>query len=364
VQANSNRVVRVDTSADADVVYTNHLALAGTTGHYITTPDTASNSIVGDIDIRACVAATDYSPASVETLAAKWATTGNQRSWLFQLTAAGNLTYAWSANGTAVVATKTSSVTLASVGITDLTKVHLRVIHDVDNTAAGNDVKFYYSYDSVFWTQLGATQTTAAVTSIFNSTTAVTFGAWADSERFIGNLFYGEVRSGIIGTVVANPDLTKQTSASTTSFADSFATWTVAGGTFSIPTADIACYYFTRWFDAGSPSVVKRWRRPDFILDSDTAVTLDVSVYRDYDNSAISNGYQIAPTVPVSSGVWGTGLWGTMLWSAAASGSEDIVRGSSMGRARSVQMKIAGPSTSKRWAINAMNFKYIEKKVR
>jgi hypothetical protein len=353
------RVMRVDVDADADTWYTRYLDHVS--GGVATAPDSAATSIVGDLDVRALLACDDWTPSSYEVIASKWLTTGNQRSWRFCNDSTGGLRLEWSADGTAEI----SKVSTAGMSLTDGAPKWVRVTLDVDNGAAGNDVKFYSSDDGTTWTQLGATVTTAGVTSIFNSTAGTYVGTSQAASRPLSaaKIYYVEVRNGIGGTVVANPDFTKH-AAATTSFADDFSnTWTLTTDTFEAPDTDIESYYMTRWYDAGSVSQIKRWRRPDIVIDSDHDATIAVEAFRDYDNSSVATTFQYDATAH-SGAVWGAVTWGSFTWSGSTSGHQQIHRGASLGRARAVQLKFSGPSTSKRWAVNAINFKYIPRRVR
>lgn len=360
------RVLRLDQSADTDIVYTNHLTLTGASGSYASAPDTAPLSIAGDLDIRVLVAANDYSPSGKTALASKTIDAAGTRGWGFAIDGGGptgQLQFYWSADGTATTF-KNSTVTLGSVGINDNARVWLRVTHDVDNGAAGNDVRFYYSYDGLTWTQLGATVTTAGVTSHFNNAATLRVGARDDAERLTGKFYYAELRNGIGGAVVAQPDFTALTS-SVSSFSDGTNTWTInSPASLNIASANISSYYMTRWFDAGSPAVVKRWKRPDLVLDADYAAVLRVGVFRDYE-PGVEQKWYYATIVGESAGMmWGSGTWGSSLWGAADTGAQAIDRGGILGRGRSVALKIAGPTPSKRWSVNSINFKYRPRRVR
>jgi hypothetical protein len=175
-------------------------------------------------------------------------------------------------------------------------------------------------------------------------------------------LYYGEVRNGIAGTVVGYADLTKNVS-TTTTFSDGTNTWTKVGGTWAATDGNVESYYFTRWFDAGTVSQIKRWRRPDIVVDSDIEVTVTVTAYKDYVGSSPSATFTYT-TAAAAGSLWGTATWGTSSWSESADGAQQIVRGASLGRARAVQLKFAGPATSKRWSVNAINFKFIPKRIR
>jgi hypothetical protein len=202
-----------------------YLSLPGTAGNYASTPDSAAASITGDIDIRVRVAMDDWTPAATSTLLSKWLTTGNQRAYMLQVLAAGTLRLSWSANGTAVLAKDST----AAVSAADLTGKWVRATLDVDNGAAGNDVKFYVSDDGVDWTQLGTTVTTATATAIFDSTALVNISGFdaGASDRTAGKVYYTEIRNGLGGTVAAKFDAREGVVAATSFTSGSGEVWTV-----------------------------------------------------------------------------------------------------------------------------------------
>lgn len=206
-----------------------YLAVHGVAGDQATTPDTAALDITGDIDIRVDLTAANW--RSSFDMAGKYEITGNQRSWAFYLHASGSgvPSFTWSTNGSAtitVVATKPAPAPASG-------RQALRVTLDVNNGAAGNTATFYYS-DSISgsWTQLGDPVITGGTTSIHSGSGVLEVGDIVDlsAAAFTGQVHAFELRSGIAGSVVANPDFTAQT-AGASSFADgSGRTWTVQGG--------------------------------------------------------------------------------------------------------------------------------------
>jgi len=180
--------------------------LTGAAGTYISTPDNAALDITGDIDVRVKVALDDWTPGSLNTFLGKYNGAGNQRAYWFYINTTGNLVFQWSTNGTApFAAASTAPVTAANGSIK-----WIRSVLDVDNGAAGNDVLFYTSDDGENWVQLGTTVTQVGVTSIFNSSVGLEIGSrdLGATDRLTGNVFYAEIRNGINGTVVANPNFT------------------------------------------------------------------------------------------------------------------------------------------------------------
>lgn len=191
---------------------TAHVRLPGTNTTRVSTVDSAGLSLTGDLDVRACLSMDDWTPGAIQSIIGHWNSSGNVRSWQFSVNTAGTLFFQWSVLGTSTVITSTSTV---ATGFTDATTHWVRVTHDVDNGAVGNDVAFYYSDESVntaagsvTWTQLGTTVTTAAVTSHFDSTAAPAIGALSvgGTQRIVANFYYAELRSSIGGTIVGSPD--------------------------------------------------------------------------------------------------------------------------------------------------------------
>lgn len=201
---------------------------------YITTPDTAALDITGDLDVRIEFAlwntthpetAGDFSEM-VELIGKQFPSP--DKSWLFSLDD-GFPRLEWSTDGTNSVEAK-STVLLRQAGSNPV--MALRATLDVDNGVGGHRVRFYRA-DSLDgdW-ELIDTVDGSGVTSIANTTAPLQIG---DASAFLflpfpqGSFYRAEVRDGINGTVVANPDFTAQ-AAGTTSFADGAGrTWTVGG---------------------------------------------------------------------------------------------------------------------------------------
>jgi len=176
----------------------NYLYLPGIASNYASAPDSAALDITGDIDLRVKVAMDDWTPTAQTALLAKDVITGSQRSYNLGLNTSGQLTLVWTANGS-TVNQKISSV---AINIVDGATKWVRATLDVDNGASGNDVQFFTSDDGVTWTQLGTTQTTAGVTSIYSGTAALEVGSNASgASQARGKFFRAQVLSGIAGTV-------------------------------------------------------------------------------------------------------------------------------------------------------------------
>jgi hypothetical protein len=224
-----NTPIRV--SIDSD---TSWLRIDEATGNtvgtaYATTPDAAALDIVGDIDLRFDA---DFDTwRSFSELITKWDTAGNQRSYAWLLRDDGRMTMYYSTAGTVLAVGGTSST---KVPVTT-GRLAVRVTVDV-NDGAGNRVLTYYTAPTMAgpWTQLGDVLTFSGVASFFSGTSPLRLldnplstDIVGDSIR--GRVFAAQVRSGINGTVVANPDFQIAASGAS-SFVDSAGlTWTPTG---------------------------------------------------------------------------------------------------------------------------------------
>lgn len=209
-----------------------YVDLPGTSGNYVSTPDSAALSITGDIDLRIKVAMDDWTPAAESQFVSKDDNGGAIRAWQFRVETNGTIGFIWfdSAGGVHVTTSTTST------SLVDGSVKWVRATLDVDNGAAGRDIKFYLSDDGVSWSQLGATVTEAGTTNIRDTMGRVTIGAIGTTGAagmLAGNVYYAEIRNGIDGTVVGRFDVsaTEVTGSQTpTAVASSTGeTWTING---------------------------------------------------------------------------------------------------------------------------------------
>jgi len=201
----------------------------------IFTADNAAIDITGDIDIAIDAELLNWfegTAASVDTveIIGKW-DSSTQESWFFGIRDRF-LYFEHSADGSTNIAhTSTAAPVVAPGG-----RLAIRVTMDVDNGSAGHTVTFYTApnMDSADpdWTQLGDQVITAGTTSIFNSTAALRIGNATNIvfDQAKGKVYKAELRSGILGTVVANPDFTIQTVGASSFVDGSGRTWTTANG--------------------------------------------------------------------------------------------------------------------------------------
>ncbi|MFJ3173798.1 hypothetical protein ACIPJK_23865 [Streptomyces roseus] len=195
------------------------------------TPDVAALDIVGDIDVRADLTPSQWGGTTASDgweVMGKWGIIG-QQSWFVRMQDDGRIVFSWSTNGV----TGTSVTSNQEVPFAPGERGAIRVTLDVDNGASGWTVT-YYTASTIAgpWTQLGAVDTGFGVTSIFNSTADLQVGdiGALDHEQIAREYHAIEVRSGIAGTVVANPVFTALTSG-TTSWSDAAGrSWSAATG--------------------------------------------------------------------------------------------------------------------------------------
>lgn len=197
-----------------------YVSLPGTAGNYLSTPDAAALDITGDLELVARVALTDWTPAAVQVVLAKWDASTNC-SYALRVDVAGTLALTWTTTG-AVGATITKTSTVA-LGVADNRAYWIKATLDVNNGAAGNDVKFYWADDQEdepsVWTQLGATVTTAGVTSIYSGSATLAIGAISSGSNLLtGRAYRAIVRNGIGGTSAFDADMTRLTNEAATTF--------------------------------------------------------------------------------------------------------------------------------------------------
>ncbi|WP_432247716.1 hypothetical protein ACRAR1_07150 [Streptomyces sanyensis] len=192
------------------------------------TPDHASLDITGDIDIRFDVHLANDGYAVTE-LGGKYIASTGLRSYRL-LIEGGRLLIGWSPDGTTflTMSSDEASYPIRAAG----QRIALRGTLDVDNGSGGRTARFYVAPTLAGpWTQLGPDVVAAGTTAIATSTTDLEVGA-LDQIFFTpceGRIFGFELRDGINGTVVANPDFSAQP-LGTTSFTDGAGrTWTLTG---------------------------------------------------------------------------------------------------------------------------------------
>lgn len=205
-------------------------------GERIWTADKASLDITGDLDIRweMDIRGTRNYP---QMIAAKYLTSGNQRSWAVYTLQHGGLALRTSADGaTNILHSSTAAIVPENEG-----RLAYRVTLDVNNGAGGKTYTWYTAPSLAGPWTLAETTTVAGTTSIFSSSAELLVGAgnggyqlFTDTYHFTGRMYGFELRNGIAGTLVANFDPNTHAEIGDTSWADTCAspnTWTIANST-------------------------------------------------------------------------------------------------------------------------------------
>lgn len=195
---------------------------------HVSTTDKAALDTTGDLDIRFWADLDSWRDAM--ELVSKWTETGDQRSYKLTLSSAGILRLTHSTDGTSG-----GSLSAASTVPVPITSgpIAVRVTLDVDS--GGNRVRQFYVSDSIdgTWDELGDSTVATGTTSVFASTATLHILDNPNDTSFgsiIRGKIYGvQVRNGIAGTAVANPDFTIQNEGDTVFPDDAGNTWTLNG---------------------------------------------------------------------------------------------------------------------------------------
>lgn len=198
------------------------LLLDGESGNYASTSDDPSLDISGDIDIRVDAALDLWTGFGAELVSKYDHTTDNASYSLGEGGGGGaQAQFQFSLDG------DTSTSATEPLPVDDGDRIAVRVTRE----AATGDVRFYTAPSGVDgpWTPLGGTHSGPSG-SLFSGNAPLEIGARAGQFLFAeGVIFAAQVRDGIDGTIVANPDFNEQPSG-TTSFTDSAGKpWTIHG---------------------------------------------------------------------------------------------------------------------------------------
>jgi hypothetical protein len=124
-----------------------------------------------------------------------------------------------------------------------------------------------------------------------------------------------------------------------------------------------ASYYLTRWIDGRNYAVKKMFRRPDFILKQTvTARSLRVGVFHDYEEAAEQKTFNLDLASSGSTALWDVARWDIDSFGSVNQGAV-VETGANLGLARSVQLKISGP-TGLSWGLDSFTIKYNPRKVK
>lgn len=182
-------------------IMASRLALPAITNNYISTPDNATVSVTGDIDIRMKLSLVDWiPPVDNQGLARQWLGTTSQRGWDLRITAStGVIRFAFTQDGTTQIAANST----VAVPFIDGEIGYIRV----NRVASTGVVTFYTSLDGLTWTQLGTTVATTAG-NMWNSDQPLIVGMSGSGGDFmmLGSVYRFELRTGPGAALVAYLD--------------------------------------------------------------------------------------------------------------------------------------------------------------
>lgn len=208
-----------------------------------TTPDTATVSITGDIDLRVQALLVDWTPASDTALLSKDDIATNRDYVLgIQASSTGKLYFIYTTDGSTTagrvaVSTVAAPFSDGSIGWARATYA----------TGTGV-VQFFTSSDGLIWTQLG-TNVTLTSGAIHNGTSVLSAGASASGvNNANGRIYYAEVRNGIGGPVVAAFDPGRAAAGAGSLVAYTGETWTINAGASLVRTTPVTITGYKRGF--------------------------------------------------------------------------------------------------------------------
>jgi hypothetical protein len=233
------------TSIPVDTLGAAFCAGSGNPGSYFSTPDSVADSITGDIDIRAYVAANwGNLNSGVGAIVAKQTDATHRSYWL--ALSNGNIQVMDSPDGSTQDFAN-GTPTLPAYGYR-----WVRGTIDIDDGSGHQVATLYTSTDynpanlsSGTWTSLGSTNISANIASIFDGTQVLEVGA-----TFVGtaNILGGAVRrlqllSGIGGTLKVDFNPTDWTSGSTWTSSATGEVWTVHGASRPVGSGNLATHF-------------------------------------------------------------------------------------------------------------------------
>lgn len=176
-----------------------YVRLPGTSGNYLSFPDTVANSVTGDIDIRAKLSMDDWTPAATSYIVAKGAATGIPS---YGLAVAGDGRLRIRASSAGVGFDLIDAGSTNPLAISDGQVLWVRGTY---SASTGQGI-VYSSPDGITWTSLGTTTGTPG--TIQNDANVLEVGSktGGTANLLAGNVYYAEVRNGINGPVVASWD--------------------------------------------------------------------------------------------------------------------------------------------------------------
>ncbi|MEU0102233.1 hypothetical protein [Streptomyces sp. NPDC006267] len=178
-------------------------------GGHASTPHSAALATPGDLDLRADITPDDWIVhGRVWPIISRWE--GSAIGYRLSVLSDGTLELAWSSTGTSAgLRAAVSTVPVDGRG----ERLCVRAVLDVDNGAGGCTTTFYSGPTTAGpWTTIGEPVVSAGTTSVANPSTPLVLGTMLGLPypgiALAGRVHRAEVRAGIDGAVLADPDFT------------------------------------------------------------------------------------------------------------------------------------------------------------
>ena len=283
----------------------------GTNSSNVQTPDAAAHDLTNDIDVRISAYRENWqlTAGDGEILASKWQATVSE-SWILLLNQGGFIELGWTPNGSTDTFLAPSTVPLPFTNA----QLELRFTMDV-NDGAGNKVLTYYYREAgaTEWIQLGEALTQAGTTTIFNGSAPIVMGAGLEADAdahgifvnyhpFTGAITAFALLNGISGPAIVNASFTQALLMSPTFTDATGLVWQPRRGAFfgffTQIHQPIKAWYTTRWFDANTPAMKKRWKRPIVVTRGGSNQQTRVEVLQDYDPTHVRKTFDLFTSIP------------------------------------------------------------------
>jgi hypothetical protein len=131
---------------------------------------------------------------------------------------------------------------------------------------------------------------------------------------------------------------------------------------------EIYSHYQTGWFNGNRPTFPKRWGKTRTVMLADNSMTVQMSVYKDYDLASEALTQTKSITGEASDAKWGTAKWDTDTW--AAGGGANVYkffRWPTAGTAKAISLRFSvTPSAGARgkWGLTSVVGMYRTRRIR
>lgn len=125
--------------------------------------------------------------------------------------------------------------------------------------------------------------------------------------------------------------------------------------------------YRTRWFDANTDAMRKRFRRVHYTFWGDGPGEVYMDLFIDYNGATRRKSWTEATLTQSEAQVWDDPAleWDDPLWLWGAEGTHHAIeRGVSLGNAHSVQVTFNGPNTNTAWGVDSITVPFQRRRVR